>query len=209
MGFMIFDDYPKTQERKMRLFAESSRGIVLDVGGSENPNHFLDASNAVREVYLLDIKEPDTSLPRKYRNFIKFDLNEIIERRLPFNEGFFDTIILGDVLEHLYHPLALLHDAKRILKDDGVLLISLPTPKYYIEVIHNLLFSKPMGFPEHKILFTRTQMKQFLEILGFKIAKIIGYSFWIPLLKIGFVNTKYRVPELMTWQQIYVCLKAK
>jgi Skp family chaperone for outer membrane proteins len=66
-----------------------------------------------------------------------------------------------------------------------------------------------MGFPENKTLFTRTQMRWFLEILGFKIAKIIGYSFLIPLLKIGFVNTKYILPELMTWQQIYVCLKAK
>jgi 2-polyprenyl-3-methyl-5-hydroxy-6-metoxy-1,4-benzoquinol methylase len=163
----------------------------------------------VKEVYLVDVKEPDMSLSRKYRVFVKFDLNEIIERKLPFDKNFFDTIIMGDVLEHLYHPSALLYEAKRILKDSGVLLISTPTPKYYIEAIYNLLFSKPMGFPEHKILFTRTQMKQFLEILGFKIAKIIGYSFWIPLLKIGFVNTKYRVPELMTWQQIYVCLKAK
>jgi hypothetical protein len=50
-------------------------------------------------------------------------------------------------------------------------------------------------------------MRQFLEILGFKIAKIIGYSFWIPLLKIGFVNTKYRLPELITWQQIYIVEK--
>jgi 2-polyprenyl-3-methyl-5-hydroxy-6-metoxy-1,4-benzoquinol methylase len=135
MGFMIFDDYSKSQELKMKFFADNSRVIVLDVGGSENPNYFLDVSNAVREVYLLDIKESGYSLPYKYMNLTKFDLNEIIEKKLPFTENFFDTIIIGDVLEHLYHPLALLYDVKQILKDDGVLLISLPTPIYYIELI--------------------------------------------------------------------------
>jgi len=94
------------------------------------------------------------------------------------------------------------------LKKDGISIISLPTPKYYIEIAYNLLFSKPMGFPEHKILFTRAQVKYFLEYLGFKVIKIIGYSFWVPLLKIGFVNTKnIRLPELLTWQQIYICSK--
>lgn len=204
---MIFNDYAKTQSEKMKFLAKLSKGIVLDIGGSENPNRFLDETDSVEEVYLLDIKEPSKQLPRKYRYFIRFDLNKIIEGRLPFNDGFFDTVIMGDILEHLYHPIALLREVARILKYDGVMLVSIPTPKYYIEMIHNLLFSRPMRFPDHKILLTRSQMKYFIESHGFKIEKIIGYSFWIPLLKIGFVNTRRKLPEVLTWQQIYICRK--
>jgi O-antigen biosynthesis protein len=38
----------------------------------------------------------------------------------------FDVIILGDVLEHLIYPKALLRNVKKILKEDGYLIVSLP-----------------------------------------------------------------------------------
>ena len=111
MDFMIFNNYVKTQLEKMKLFAEFSRGIVLDIDGAGNPNKFLDASDFVKEVYLLDIKEPKKQFPYKYN--VK---NEIIKGKLPFNDEVFETVIVGDVLEHLHHPLAVLHDIKRVLK---------------------------------------------------------------------------------------------
>jgi len=111
---------------------------------------------------------------------------------------------LGEILEHLYNPFRVLKECKRILKPNGVLLISTPTPKYYLEIIHMLLFSTPMGFPEHKILLSRTQMIHFLSSIGFTIDKVVGYSFWIPFIKLGFVQDKYTLPEFSTWQQIYI-----
>lgn len=100
-----------------------------------------------------------------------------MEDNLPFKNDYFDTIILADVLEHICHPLALLCEVSRILRKNGTLIISLPSSKYYLELIYNLLFSKPMDFPEHKILFTRSQMKYFLESYGFKIKKLLVIAF--------------------------------
>lgn len=116
---------------------------------------------------------------------------------------------MADVLEHILHPIALLYEVSRILRNNRILIISTPSPRYYIEIFYNLIFAKPLGFPEHKILFTRKQMKHFLEFYGFKIEKVIGYSFWIPILKVGFVNTRYELPELITWQQIYIARRTE
>lgn len=53
---MIFKNYKKTQEEKMKIIAKQSRGIVLDIGGSDNPNEYFDLNNSIEEVYLVDIK---------------------------------------------------------------------------------------------------------------------------------------------------------
>ena len=45
---------------------------------------------------------------------------------LSFTDGSFDTIILGEVLEHLTHPEKILGEAKRLLKDEGRVIITVP-----------------------------------------------------------------------------------
>ncbi|RLE89227.1 MAG: hypothetical protein DRN04_16540 [Thermoprotei archaeon] len=204
----FFKNYEETQKEKMKFIAVNSRGTVLDIGGSQNPNYYFDFIDKVKEVYLVDIIKPLKPLPKKYTKFFDFDLNEVGKKSLPFDDNTFDTVVAADVIEHLDHtPLPLLLEIKRILKSKGMLIISVPTPKYYVELLHTLLFGKPMGFPEHKLLYTRCQMKYFLELVEFRIIRIVGYSFWIPFLKLGFMNTKFTLPEFITWQQIYISIK--
>lgn len=200
---MFFNNYEKANKFRMKLLADHAKGIVLDVGASQLPNKFFDYSEKIKEVWMLDVKEHKAELPTKYKKVILFDLDDLYNP-LPLPDNTIDTIILGEILEHLYNPFRVLKECKRILKADGILLISTLTPKYYLELIHMLIFSKPMGFPEHKILFTRDQIKHMLNVLGFKIRKIIGYSFWIPLIRVGFVQTGFTLPELLTWHQIYI-----
>jgi len=47
-------------------------------------------------------------------------------RRLPFEDQSFDTVLSVQVLEHTPHPAALLTEMSRVLKADGVLLLSAP-----------------------------------------------------------------------------------
>jgi len=53
------------------------------------------------------------------------DLNGL--EALPFPEGYFDCLILADVLEHLVEPVQVLCALKRYLRADGCLVISCPT----------------------------------------------------------------------------------
>ena len=48
--------------------------------------------------------------------------------RLPFSERTFKAVVLGEVLEHLLDPLAVLPEVRRVLKVDGSLIITTPNP---------------------------------------------------------------------------------
>jgi len=49
---------------------------------------------------------------------------------LPFDDGYFDCIVLADVLEHLWDPLAALKKLKRHLSDSGTVVASMPNVRY-------------------------------------------------------------------------------
>ncbi len=46
--------------------------------------------------------------------------------RLPFSENTFDGVICAEILEHVAHPIQVLHEVYRVLKPNGVLLITVP-----------------------------------------------------------------------------------
>jgi SAM-dependent methyltransferase len=56
------------------------------------------------------------------------DLNA--NTRLPFVDRCFDIVICKDILEHLLDPLALLGEVRRVLKEDGYAVISVPNHFY-------------------------------------------------------------------------------
>ena len=46
--------------------------------------------------------------------------------RLDFDDASFDTVILGEILEHLTHPARVLREAHRVLKSEGTLVVTVP-----------------------------------------------------------------------------------
>ncbi len=76
---------------------------------------------------------------------------------IPFSDNFFDGIIMWDVLEHSIAPYIALSEAKRVLKDDGKILIYMPS-KDWIECRYHYSVMNPR------------QMMFLLKRLGFEIA---------------------------------------
>src|SRR6185503_17206689 len=56
----------------------------------------------------------------------------------PLQKKYFDVILLMDVLEHLFDPLAVLKKLQNYLKDEGIIIITLPNIGNW-EIIYNLL----------------------------------------------------------------------
>ncbi len=96
---------------------------------------------------------------------------------LPFEDGYFDCIIYGDILEHFYDPWAALKKHKRFLKEGGFVLASIPNIKYYKILIR--LFAGTWDYVDagmldksHIRFFTLINIKELFENNGFCITLI-------------------------------------
>lgn len=73
----------------------------------------------------LDINPRNLEKAAKYAPDIKFIEGDI--EKLPFPDKNFDTVICTEILEHLLDPLKAIKEIKRILKNGGVLIGSVPS----------------------------------------------------------------------------------
>ncbi len=107
----------------IKQFKRLKKGIVLDVGSKFSPyRKYIPVTEYLR----LDIdknSEPD----------ICCDLH-----RIQWESDYFDTLIATEVLEHLYDPQKAVNEIRRVLKPEGVCILSTrfiypyhPDPKDY------------------------------------------------------------------------------
>ena len=79
---------------------------------------------------------------------------------LPFENESFDTFMLIEIIEHLKNPDRVLNEAFRILKPNGIGLITCP----FLLKVH----ADPYDFQR----FTIKKLEQILEEIGFKVIKV-------------------------------------
>jgi len=94
------------------LSRETIRGEVVDVGGGHHPDYF----DFLRRTGEVHIEAVDASF-----SGIDFE-----KEPLPFNDAHADTVILCNVLEHIYDYRFLVRQVHRILKADGRLIGFVP-----------------------------------------------------------------------------------
>jgi len=88
-----------------------------------------------------------------------------------FSNEFFDGITMHQVLEHVADPTATLLEINRILKDDGLLAISVPDA----DSLEARIFKKyriNWDIPRHFYHFSPENLKRLLEKTGFEVIKI-------------------------------------
>ena len=144
--------------KEIKKNASYAKGTLLDVGCGSSPfqNYFLQYI----EKYLKH------EHPEAAKENINYDyLSELPEINAPNNS--IDTIISFSVLEHVSKPFETLKEFKRILKDDGVFIISVPQYWHLHEEPHDYL------------RFTKYILKEKISELGSEVVCIngIGKSF--------------------------------
>lgn len=94
---------------------------------------------------------------------------------LPFKEATFDTVIAGELIEHLINPAQFLSELKYVLKLGGRVILTTPNPWSITYVIREWLGINSLStLPEHKHLWDAQLLKKFLESCGL-IVDFIGY----------------------------------
>jgi len=95
---------------------------------------------------------------------IKLNLNNIT--KLPFKNNSFEVIVASQILEHLFYPLKLIKEIKRISK--GYIIIGLPNEYTYDNRI-KFLFGEPIEFDNgyqefgHHYIFDIDSIDQFIK----------------------------------------------
>lgn len=94
------------------LSRETLRGRVIDVGGGHHPDYF----NFLQHEGEISLESVDASF-----SGINFE-----EDPLPFEDSYADTVLLCNVLEHIYEHKFLMHQVHRVLKKGGKLIGFVP-----------------------------------------------------------------------------------
>lgn len=103
------------------------------------------------------------------RKNIKFHVGDAINLNF-FKDGQFDVIISFEVIEHIPNYFQYLNEARRLLKDNGVLIISTPNKKY-----HSPDSEKPTN-PFHVTEFWLEDLKELLRKY-FRDVKLYGQNY--------------------------------
>lgn len=105
---------------------------ILDAGCGDALPLFILASNSKSkniDFYGMDASKLDITFAENLRpllnfNNITFEIGNI--EKLPYQDSFFDIVVCSEVLEHMEHSEDFLLEIKRVLKNNGIAIISTP-----------------------------------------------------------------------------------
>ena len=142
--------------RGLRIFQTvepwlSSAGNVLDVGGrnGELMETFLEKG------FKVSVLDMDAGRP------ISPQMLKIRSPFLAWDADMYDLITMSHVLEHTESPGAFLDHARKLLKEDGIIFIEVPSELF------TCLIKRHVGDHRHLSYFTRETLRAYLKSSGF------------------------------------------
>ncbi len=165
----------KSRLETLNSFAER-KGNLLDVGCGEGL--FLElASKAGWDVTGTEIS-PFAVKYGKERLDLNILQGELMD--LGFPDKTFDAVTMWHVLEHTRNPIIVLKEIRRIIKDDGVLIMAIPNLDNILsQWAYRLVKGKrmhlfdPLDRELHLYHFTPETIRLLLDKTGFKVEKIV------------------------------------
>ena len=184
---------------------------VLDVGCGPG-----ETAGALRERGALEIVGVEVDEETAARGRHLYDalfVGDVEKTELPFEDGHFDCILYGDVLEHLVDPWGLLKRHRRLLSDKGVVICSIPNVQHY-RIIKKLAAKGRWDYTEDGIMdrghlrfFTWRSIVSMLKEAGFTpltTVKRPSGAAWLKLLNRALGN---RLISYLVRQYIVVAAK--
>lgn len=143
-------------EAYQHVIEQHAHGVLLDLGCGFAPLYGL------YKKYSSSVTLVDWGNSLHQNQFLDFEMD--LNKKLMFENNQFDTVLLTDVLEHIYEPKQLLAEIYRILKPDGKLILGVP----FLYWIHEQ--------PHDYYRYTEFALKKMIEDENFKIEYIDAYG---------------------------------
>ncbi len=122
-----------------------------------------------------------------------------VTKGLPVPDGWADRVYCLEVIEHVREPLAAIEEIARVLKDDGIGVLSVPNPYYWGNLLSNVL-----RIPDrqgHISAFTWIEMDALCRFGGLKVVRTAKVVDMIPYAWRGIRKGKYIIVKaLFSWQ---------
>lgn len=175
----------KTDRVNFLLSHVSAGKEILHVGCSDSPytdwslsnEHHVHAKLLKQSPGVVGLDNCNHSLNKLRRSFpnsIFIEGNvESLQEHIP--EASYDTIIAGEILEHLSNPGCFLEGARKILKPDGSLVITVPNAFGSRRLAHSF-FGKENYHSDHAFYFSENTLKVLAERYSFSIESSFYYA---------------------------------
>jgi 2-polyprenyl-3-methyl-5-hydroxy-6-metoxy-1,4-benzoquinol methylase len=191
----IRESYLKTAESQVRLIQKYATGKnILDIGCAQG--FFLyNASRAGYTTKGIEISQ-DAATYAMEEFGLDVEAKPFEETRFP--ENHFDVVTLWQVLEHVPYPLTVLEEVRRILKPDGLIVVSTPN----IEAIPaKILRSKWWDIKRlHINQFSTKTLTDILRNANFRNTATVSYK--------GFVSLSILLTMMLKYMGAYDRLEA-
>jgi 2-polyprenyl-3-methyl-5-hydroxy-6-metoxy-1,4-benzoquinol methylase len=139
-------------------------GRILDVGCYEG--FFLnEARRRGWEPYGV---EPHRGGTNHAKNGLGLDVRQCVLEKAFFDDEYFDVVTFLSTLEHVPDPSAVLREAFRIMKGDGLLVIAVPYIPFYLTFIKS---KWRMFIGDHYWFFTDASINRMLGKHGFEVIR--------------------------------------
>jgi 2-polyprenyl-3-methyl-5-hydroxy-6-metoxy-1,4-benzoquinol methylase len=153
---------------------------VLDIGcATGRLGRKLRASNKAGEMVGVEIFAPAAEEAAKYYDKVYQGDIEMLD--MPYDK-YFDYVVCGDILEHLCDPWATVRKVHLWLKDEGILLSSIPNIRYW-RILRDLIVHGKWEYTNAGILdnthlrfFTRSTFFSLLRDAQFT---VLDHDIWI------------------------------
>jgi len=123
-----------------------------------------------------DISEVAVDRARNhYRSVHQLNIDD---EDIPVESGSYDIVICTDVLEHTLSPVHALTEIQRILKSDGVTVVSVPNYGFIRYRIHSVMGDPPSIIRDkrHYSAFTVSHLHNLLDDSGLDVQTTLGIS---------------------------------
>ena len=142
---------------RVEFLLSAARGKTLDVG-------FNPSDTALHDSLLEKLGQ---------RNVVGFDVEarefkpnvlRASAEAMPFRNECFDSIVAGELIEHLHHPELFVRECQRVLRENGVLALSTPNRESWLNRL-----THSYEAPLHFSLFSIQELSSLLESNSFKV----------------------------------------
>ena len=102
---------------------------------------------------------------------------------LPFENALFDCVVLTEVLEHVFSPVRVLEEIRRVLKPDGILVLSAPNNLSVSNILRHVFKKDPRDQDMHFSFFDPFSLRQLLRLAGFDCLILETTFYYWPFIK--------------------------